>query len=444
MKYTLYIMVASALMLSSCSLYKNYQSEATVQTDLYGDQQVGDSASLASLPWNEFYTDAHLRQLIQHGLDNNNNVAVAELNITKAKESLRAARMAYLPSVSLSPSVEFSSAGKTTSNSYAVALSGQWQIPTLGTIPSRSKQAQVATEQAADQTQAVKTALVGNIAAEYYNLLMLDRELAIYKETIGLWKEALETMKAMFESGMCFSPAISQLAANIEELEINVIDIEHSIYTTESGLCMLMGDATHTIERGTFDEFKMPDVIETGVPALLLKNRPDVRAAERAMAVAYYATQQSRAAFYPGINLTASLGWGFNPAKFLSDVLGSVVAPVFQAGKLNANLKISEAEQEQSRFMFAETLLKAGNEVVDAMYSCKSADKKSAHIKRQIELNGEAVASTKELMNNGKVNYLEVLQAQQSLLQSQMLEVQNRTNGITSMISLYTALGGGF
>lgn len=436
--------MASALMLSSCSLYKNYESEATVSPSLYGDQLVGDSASLASLPWNEFYTDAHLVQLIQHGLDNNNNIGVAELNITKAKESLRAARMAYLPTVSLSPSVEFSSAGKTTSNSYAVALNGQWQIPSLGTIASRSKQAQVASEQAADQAQAIKTALVGNIAAEYYNLLMLDRELAIYHETIGLWNEALESMKALFESGMCNSPAIAQLEASIEELKINVIDIEHSIYTTESALCMLVGDPTHNIERGTFSEFTMPAVVETGVPALLLKNRPDVRAAERSMAIAYYATQQSRAAFYPGANLSASLGWGFNPGKFLTDVLGSIAAPVFQAGKLQANLNISKAEQEQARLMFAEALLKAGNEVVDAMYSCKSADKKAAHIKRQIELNGEAVASTRELMNNGKVNYLEVLQAQQSLLQSQMLEVQNRTNGITSMISLYTALGGGF
>ncbi len=443
MKHIIYILVAGAL-LSSCSLYKNYTPEATIPDDLYGNMATGDSLSMGMLPWNEFYTDANLQALIQHALDNNNNVAVAELNITKAKEALRAARLAYLPSVSLSPSIEFCSAGKNTSHSYATALNVQRQIPSIGTIANRRKQAQVMEEQAADQSQAVKTALVGNIAAEYYNLLMLDRQLEVYNQTIDLWNEALVSMRALFESGKFYSPAINSLEASIEELKINVIDIQHSIYTTESAICMLTGDATHTIKRGTFEDFSMPRIVETGVPALMLKNRPDVRAAERNLAIAYYATQQARAAFYPGANLSANLGWAFNPTKFVSDLVGSLSAPIFSAGKLQANYNITEAEQEQARRMFAETLLQAGNQVVDAMYSCQSVDKKADHIKRRIELNADALASTKELMNTGRVNYLEVLKAQEALLSAQMLEVQNRTNGITSMISLYTALGGGF
>lgn len=435
-------MTAVAAMMSGCSLYKDYQSTAAVRSDLYGAQATGDSVTMASLHWNEFYTDTHLQAIIRHALDNNPSVAIAQLNITKAQASLKASRMGYLPTVGLSANEQFNSSGKTTVNSFCVAAVGQWSIPSLGAIPNRKKQAEVLVEQAVTEQQATKASLVAHVAAEYYNLLMLDRQLVLTRQTIGLWNEALTTMRALYDVGMYYSPAVTQMEASIEGLQVNLIDLAQSIHSTEVALCLLMGDTPHEVARGSFDDFAMPRILETGVPAMLLQHRPDVRQAERDMAVAYYSTQIARSAFYPGVDLKASLGWGFDVKQFVSELVGSVFAPVFQAGKLRANLKISEAEQEQARLTFEQTLLKAGNEVATAMYDCKASSLKEQHIRRQIELYGEAVNATKVLMNNGKANYLEVIQSQESLLSAQMQEISNRTDGINALIQLYTALGG--
>lgn len=440
-RHIIYI-TAVAAMMSGCSLYKDYDPAVTVRSDLYGAQVTEDTVSMASLHWNEFYTDSHLQAIIQHALDNNPSVKIAQLNITKAQASLKASRMAYLPTVGLSAVDQFNSSGKSTSNSFCVAAVGQWSIPSLGAIPNRKKQAEVLVEQAMTEQQAVKTSLVNNVAAEYYNLLMLDRQLVLTRQTIGLWNEALTTMRALYDVGMYYSPAVTQMEASIEELQVNMVDLEQSIHSTEVALCLLMGDVPHEVERGSLDDFTMPRILETGVPAMLLQHRPDVRQAERDMAVAYYSTQIARSAFYPGVDLKASLGWGFDVKQFVSELVGSVFAPVFQSGKLKANLKISEAEQEQARLAFEKTLLKAGNEVATAMYDCKVASRKEQHIRRQIELYDDAVKGTKVLMNNGKANYLEVIQSQESLLSAQMQEIENRASGINALINLYTALGG--
>lgn len=439
----------SLSLFSSCGLYKEYKSDVAVDKNLFGESvkvDTLDTTNIASIPWKEFYTDPKLQTLISHAIDNNKNLAISLKNIDKAQASLKASRMAYLPTFAFTPSAGVSKIGDNRLHNYTMPVTAQWELDVFGSITNKKRQAEVAVEQANDEYQAVRTTLIANIASAYYDLIMLDRQLVISEETLKIWEEGLKMMKALYESGHYYSPAISQQEASIEGLKINVVNLKDDIRKTENVICLLLGDTPHAIERGDFYGFTMPEVVKIGVPAQILQNRPDVRSAERSLAMAFYGVQSAKADFYPHITLSSSLGWGVeggSPANFVFNFVSNIFQPIFQSGKLKANLKISEVEQEQAKLGFAQAMLNAGNEVVNALQDCNTAEEKDAHIQRQLECYQRAYNDTQELMKNGKANYLEVIRAQESLLYGQFLEVENRTNAITSLISLYTALGGG-
>lgn len=448
MKHLVYIALG-VMLFSSCGLHKEYTEKVEIDKNLFGDSvqiDTVDTANIASIPWKEFYTDPKLQALISHALDNNQNLAISLKNIDKAQASLTASRMAYLPTFAFTPSAGVSKVGDNRLHNYTMPITAQWETDIFGTISNRKHQAEIAVQQAYDEYKAVKTALVSNIASAYYDLIMLDRQLEISRETIKIWENGLNMMHSLYESGHYYSPAIAQQEASIEGLKINVVNLEDDVRKTENALCLLLGDTPHAIERGEFAQFEMPEIVKIGVPAQLLQNRPDVHSAERAIAMAFYGVQEAKGEFYPHITLSGSLGWGKeapNPGSFLMNFVSSIFQPLFQGGKLKANLKISETQLEQAELGFTQALLNAGNDVVTALQDCQASEKKSTHIKRQLECYEKAYNDTKELMKQGKANYLEVIRSQESLLYGQFLEVENRTNAITSLISLYTALGGG-
>ncbi|MDO4510700.1 MAG: TolC family protein [Bacteroidales bacterium] len=449
MKKLVYIALGMLLATTSCGLHKEYTSNVKVDNHLFGDSvQIDtlDTANIAAIPWKEFYTDPKLQALISHALDNNKDLAISLKNIDKAQASLTASRMAYLPTFAFSPSAGVNKIGDNRLHNYTMPITAQWELDIFGSITNRKQQAKVALEQAYDEVKAVKTALISNVASAYYDLVMLDRQVEISRETIDLWENGLGMMKSLFESGHYYSTALTQQEASIEGLRINLLNLQDDIRKTENALCLLMGDTPHAIERGSFQDFAMPEVVKVGVPAQLLQNRPDVHSAERAIAMAFYGVQGAKAEFYPHVTLSGSLGWGTeaaNPAKFLMSFVSSLFQPLFQGGKLRANLKISEAQLEQAQIGFYKALLTAGNEVVNALQDCQMTEKKHSHVKKQLECYTKAFNDTKDLMKNGKASYLEVIRTQESLLYGQFSEVENRTNAITSLIALYTALGGG-
>ena len=197
-------------------------------------------------------------------------------------------------------------------------------------------------------------------------------------------------------------------------------------------------------------ELSFKEELSVGVPVQLLGRRPDVRQAEWQLAQAFYATNEARSAFYPKITLSGSAGWTnnsgadiANPGDWLLSAVGSLVQPLFNKGRNIANLKIAKAQQQQAQITFAQKLLDAGAEVNNALTGWQTARKDAELNRRKVETLESAVRSTKLLMEHGNTNYLEVLTAQQTLLQAQLAEVSDRYEEIQSVISLYHALGGG-
>ena len=190
--------------------------------------------------------------------------------------------------------------------------------------------------------------------------------------------------------------------------------------------------------------------LNIGVPAMMLENRPDIRMANHAMEEAFYNTQAARAAFFPNITLTGIAGWTnsaggmvIDPGKLLLSFVGQLTQPIFARGKINANYKISKLTEEDLQKKYVQTVINAGNQVNEAMADCLTAREKHGYFHRQVEVLYDAYSGTHELMDNGKASYLEVLTAQESLLNAQLSEAMNMYDAAQAVIALYIALGGG-
>lgn len=298
--------------------------------------------------------------------------------------------------------------------------------------------------------RAVQTLLIATIADSYYTLLALDEQLKTSQETSKNWSSYVKTLVALKDNGTVKESDIAQAKANSIKVDASLVSLEQQITSVENSLSVLLGRVPGAIERSTLDEQVFPDSLSVGVPLQLLCNRPDVMQAEWKLAEAYYTTNQARAAFYPSITLGGNAGWTnsgggtiTDPASWLLSAVGSLVQPLFENGKNIANLKIAKAQQEEALLSFQQSILNAGAEVNDALVAWQASRKRIDMGKQQIEALESAVKSTELLMKYGNVNYLEVLLAQQALLEAQMTSIDDKYNEIKGVIDLYHALGGG-
>ena len=449
------IAILFAFPLSGCHIYRAYERpESVVVSDsLYREPVAGaDTVSLASLSWKELFTDPQLQMLIETGLANNTDLGIARLKVKEAEAQLMTSRLSYLPSLSFTPQGTLTSVdGSKPSKTYNLAVAADWEIDLFGKLLNSKRGAQAVLEQSEAYRQAVQTQLVATIANSYYTLLMLDRQLDITRRTADTWTESVRTMKALKRVGQTTEMAVAQTEAGKLSVDASVLSLERQINETENSLSTLLGMSPQEIGRSTLEKQEFPDSLSTGVPLQLLSRRPDVRQCEAQLAVAYYATNSARSAFYPGITLSGSAGWTnaagaaiTNPGQWLLSAVGSLVQPLFNRGKNIANLKIAKAQQEEALLTFRQSLLNAGAEVNDALVQWQTARQRILLDEQQTASLRSALRSSELLMQHSSQNYLEVLTARQSLLQAELNVAADRFDEIQGVINLYHALGGGY
>lgn len=458
MKKQIIGMMCATAMMSSCHIYKAYDRPESIDASgIYRDPVsavdtlAADTMNMGNLPWQEIFRDAKLQSLIEEGLANNVDMQAAILRVEEAKVMLTSARLSYLPSINLAPQGTFSSFdGSKTSKTYQLPVAASWEIDLFGKLLNANRNQKAAYLQSKYAQQAVRSQLICGIANIYYSLLMLDRQVEITTETSAIYKENVRVMEAMKIAGMTTEAAVAQMRAASHQVEASLMDLKRQVRETENSLAVLLAKAPQTIERSTLDEQVMPEELTAGVPLQLLENRPDVKVAEMTLASAYYTTNQARAAFYPGLNITGTAGWTnsagamvVNPGKVLLTAIGSLTQPIFNNGKLIANLKVSKAEEKIAQMNYQQAILKAGQEVSDALFLYETQNKKLQEDKGQVEQLDKAVTYTKALFQSGDATYLEILTAQQSLLSAQLSEVADNFQRMQAVINLYSALGGG-
>lgn len=458
-KRNIVMMMCATALLSSCHIYKAYDRPEDISAEgIYRDPvsvtdtlAVTDTTNIGSLPWQEIFRDPKLQVLIEEGLTNNVDMQAAILRVEEAKVMLTSARLSFLPSINFAPQGSLTTMGDSDwGKAYSTPLAASWEVDLFGKLLNASRSQKTAYLQSQYSQQAVRSQIICGIANLYYTLLMLDRQVEITTETVAIYKENVRAMEAMKIAGMTTEAAVTQTRAAYHQVQASLIDLQRQVRETENSLSVLLAKAPQHIDRGTLDEQVMPEELLTGVPLQLLENRPDVKIAEMNLASAYYTTNQARAAFYPGINITATAGWTngsgvqiSNPGQFMFQALASLVQPIFNNGKLVANLKVSKAEEEIAKMNYQQTILEAGQEVSDALHLYDATNKKLVHDQSQVEALEKAVAYTKDLFQSGDATYLEILTSQQNLLSAQLTEVADNIQRIQAVISLYSAVGGG-
>ena len=448
MKRVSYILVAVAVsfLLTGCGIYNKYEQKSDTPADAFGTdasiQAATSDSTIARMSWREFFTDPLLAELIERVLASNTDLNSARIAVEKSQAALTAAKLAYLPSLAFAPQGTLSSFDNSAAvKTYNLPLQLSMDIDVFGSITNKKRAAKAVLLQAQMQEEAVRSNLVSITAQQYFLLQVLDRQLEILMQTDSLWNKSLETEQALWENGKAYSTAVNQMEASYLNVKTRIVDTRRNIRSVENALCKLMAVSPQHINRQKWGSSKLHHAeamgdaeermfntkyLKIGVPAQLLENRPDIRMANHAMEEAFYNTAAARSAFYPSITLS-----------------GSVTQPIFARGKLIANKKIAKLTEEDLQKKYVQTVINAGNQVNEAMADCMAAREKHVYYHRQVEVLHEAYIGTHELMDNGKASYIEVLRAQESLLDAQLGSAMNMYEAAEAVIALYIALGGG-
>ena len=454
----------AATLLTSCGLYNKYERpDNVVTTGLVRDALVDtdtlavapqDTASFGNLPWRQVFTDPQLQALIEQGLQKNANLQNAALTVKMYETMLTAAKLAFLPAIQIGSTQPMGSIStlytnpSTTTKAYSIPASASWTLDLFGNILSQKRSTQMKLLGFKDYQMAVRAQVISGIANSYYTLLMLDQQLAIVTDMSNMAKETWEMMQLQYKLGRMRSTSVQSAEAAYLSTLTQANDFRRQIRATENALCLLIGQQGQQIPRSTLDAQALPTTFSTGVGVALLKNRPDVHNAEMQLAACFHDVQTARSQFYPNITVGASAAFTnsngvLNPGKWLTTLFANLTQPIFMRGALTANLKVSKLQYEQAFNTWQNIILQAGNEVSNALVNYNGYDANSKLEAQRIEVLTKNVEDTKALYKSSGSSYLEVLTAQTQLLSAKLSKVTDDFNKMQTVVSLYTALGGG-
>lgn len=445
---------ALALMLSSCHIYNKYQLpvDNAVASEYKQAVEHQDSTGLAYMGWREIFTDPILQGFIEEALTRNTNLDNARLNVEIARAQLQGAKLSYLPSLAFTPNGGTASYGGSHMNwSYTLPLAASWEVDAFGKILNRKRGAKATLEQTQAYEQAVRSQIVAGVASTYYSLVLLHQQLDLSKRTAEIWKDQVSTMEQLKQAGSTTEAAVVQSRANYYNIMATIPDLEQQITTVNNSLSVLLN--TYPTEWKVSDnlDITVPAEAMKGVPMSYLATRPDVAAAERGLATAFYAVSSAHANFYPSIAISAQGGFTnllgsmiVNPGKWFIQLAGSLTAPLFSRGQNIAQLKVAKAQQEQALNNFENIVMSAAADVSDALVKIDKSSEKKRLIDLQVKELEKSVEYTNELfILNHQTSYLEVLTARSSLLQAQLASLSSWHARTSALISLYQAVGGG-
>ena len=446
----------------SCKVTDTYQDpqiEKSRQDNLFRQKTSNDSISTANVAWNQIFTDAKLQTIIKKTIENNLDLKVAVARIQEASAVFKQSQLQNLPSLDGVASItETKNSGAAQGGNfvmpdllvYRLGISTGWEIDVWGRIKSLKRSSYAGFLQTDAAKRAVQTQLVAQAANLYYQLISLDKQLEITKQTIELRKKDVETVEALMDAAYLTGADVEQSKANLYSAQLTIPDLELQIQQTENSLNVLMNDNPQSIDRNSIDSQVVYTDLKTGIPASLLKNRPDVQAAELSFRQAFENKNIAMAQVYPALNITGTLGLSSRTLQdFFTNSLfytagGTLTQNIFQMGNRKAQVKIMEARKMQAYYTFEKALLTAGSEVSNSLLSYQKAKEKETTRQLQIQSLEKSLEFNKELLTySSKTNYVNVLTSEQSLLAAKLAGVNDKLQQLQAVTEFYRALGGG-
>jgi NodT family efflux transporter outer membrane factor (OMF) lipoprotein len=456
-RYTFFIAIA-VLLLASCKVTQPYQSPVIPTDSLYRNSNTSDTTSIGNLRWDQLFTDPTLQALINTGIQNNIDLQVAFTRIQQAQAYYSQSKAAFLPSLDANAGVTSSKISEAqglgirrSATQYQVGVSTAWELDIWGKLKSSRKASLASLLQTEAAKRAVQTQLVADIANYYYLLLALDQQLTITSQTVNNWDTTVQTMRALKEAARVTEAAVVQSEAQRYAAEVTIPDLRQSIRETENLLSILLGSAPNSIPRTNLQAQQMTALLQTGVPAQLLANRPDVLQAELNFRYYFELTNVARTYFYPTLSITGSTGLNaltlgnlFEPSSFVASIGAGLAQPIFNRKANKTRLEVAKLQQREALLQFKNALLNAGREVSDALSLQETALEKVVIRTNQMNALQKSVDYSQELLRNGFANYTEIITARQSLLQAELGRVNDRLQQLQSVVNLYRSLGGGW
>lgn len=463
-KYRIYQFVFIPILLftlQSCFVAKNYQRPEVIDAAHFRtDQLPQDSLTMAEVSWRELFTDAYLTNYIERGLENNIDIRVALQQIVAASAYYRQGKAGYLPTLNgngqvthqeLARNSQFGSFFDGGITQYEITAGLSWEADIWGRIRSTKRAFEASYLQSVAAHQAVKTSLIANIASVYYQLLALDEQLRLTEQTITNRESSLATTRALKNAGNVSEVGVKQTEAQLHTARALLIDIEMNIKLLENTMSILLGEMPHAIERSSLDEQEVTPELNVGFPVQLLRNRPDVIAAEYNLINAFELTNVAKSNFYPSLTISATGGLQsleldklFSVNSVFATVVGGLTQPILSGRRIRTQYEVALSAQEQAYLHFTQTILDASREVSDALYTYEAAEERIEVKTQEFLAYDTATVYSEELLNNGLANYLEVLTARENALNSQLDIINARFNRLNAVVELYRALGGGW
>jgi NodT family efflux transporter outer membrane factor (OMF) lipoprotein len=439
---------------------KEYERPEVVKEENYRtDNLPQDSITMADVSWKDMFTDPVLQGYIAEGLENNIDIRVAMQQILAAEAYLKQGKAGYFPSLTGNATFTYQELSSNSQfggffsslDQYEISGNLSWEADIWGKIRSNKRAFEASYLQSIAAHQAVKTTLIANIASSYYQLAALDEQKSVTEKTIENRKKSLETNKALKEAGNITEVGVKQTEAQLYTAQALLIDINNQIRLLENTISILLGKEPTSIQRTALERQNIETELKTGVPAQLLRNRPDVIQAEYGLVNAFELTNAARANFYPSITLTAngglqalSAGDLFDTNSLFATIVGGLTQPIFQKRQIRTQYEVAEAQQEQARLQFRQAYLTATKEVADALYNYEAASDKIEVKEKEYNSYSTATEYSEELLTYGLANYLEVLTARENALNSRLDLINAKYSQLNSMVDLYQALGGGW
>lgn len=452
--------------LTGCKV-QNIETPKDAVPQAYRNISSSDSTSIADLEWKQFFTETALIQLIDSAVSKNNDLQIAQKNIESAQWQLKQSKWNNVPQLdfqvnaasnrlsdnSLNGLSTSSFLGKSHIEDYNAAFGLSWEADIWGKMRNRKREALAVYLQSEEAKKAVQTLVVANVSKGYFNLLMMDAQLAVAKKNLVLNDSTIFVITLQFEAGQVTSLAKQQAEAQQLVAAKLIPELEQQIAIQENALSVITGTFPNSKKRGKMlNDISIVENLAAGIPSSLVSRRPDVKSAELELQAANAKVGIAKAYMYPALNITAAGGtnafeisnWFNIPASLFGTVAGSLTQPILQNKKLRTQYEVVKIEREKAVIQFRQSVLVAVGEVSDALVSIEKLKTQYEIASQRVKVLQTAVKNADMLFKNGIAGYLEVITAQGNLLQSEIELAYLKKSRLEANIELYRALGGGW
>ena len=420
------------------------------------------SGSMADTPWQSVISDSNLKSLLNDVFTNNRSLEAMQHNVNMARQYVTIARAPIFPwfgygaqtskGMNSSGGANIAQMGGVTTNPGSAAVSASWELDIWGKTRRGVESAEASAAEAQENLHSMRASLLRQVATGYLQLLMLDEQLRITRESVDSYRDSLNLFNSQFASGMVDGLQVASAKAALAAAEAEVPALEMQIASLENTLSVLAGRTPGHISRsGSLQRFVNNSRVSSGIPADVIARRPDIRAKEQALRAANAEVGVAIASYFPSISLTGAAGYASSDLR--SAIHGkrtgwgigaNLTGPIFQAGQLSANKKAKKEAFMAAKADYEQAVLSALAEISSTLIERQKLREVISKQEQAVAAYEESVRLAKERYKDGLSAYFEVLDNQLRLFPAQKQLVSYRYQYAACVPTLYTQLGGGW